>query len=348
MAQRYFGGTANARYGRLPGLVVSVIVEPTAVPRPSHWGGTGGPIVRAYRDQPIWALCHTVLLGTGAHWRRRRGQVSTTSLGAGWWEASDGLWYPPDAVPGTDPSPEEVKRSGRAVASLVCSCCGVIPLVGLVMAIVGICLGVSARRQIRKSEGWLRGDGIAQAGIIVGTALLAIGIVGAAILLAAHHSDCDHQSNCSSSPQNGARTTPAGARPGSRKHTGPSTSRSRSRSATRTPGSTAPVASPSKTTAPNSSATPSVITLGVFGSGTASSIAVLDASGETEHTDVQLPYATNSQLSGNYRVAIDAQSGSGDPTATITCAINVPGKTLITHTSTGPYAVVHCNTDSGP
>jgi len=63
------------------------------------------------------------------------------------------------------------------VASLVCSCLGIIPVVGLVMDIVGISLGVSARRQIRKSDGWLVGDGIARAGIIVGTALLAMGIV---------------------------------------------------------------------------------------------------------------------------------------------------------------------------
>jgi cytoskeletal protein RodZ len=217
--------------------------------------------------------------------------------------------------------------------------------VGLVMAIVGIGLGVSARRQIRKSEGWLVGDGIARAGIIVGTALLAIGIVVTAILLATHHSKCDHATNCSGSPHSGGQTTSAGARLGSRTPTASSTSRSRS--AKVTPESTAPVASAS-TTAPNSAASPPVITLGVFGSGTASSIAVLDASGETEHTDVPLPYTTNSQLSGSYRVAIDAQSGSADPSASITCAINVPGKALVTHTSTGPYAVVHCDTDSGP
>ena len=107
--------------------------------------------------------------------------MSTTSLGAGWWEASDGRWYPPEAVPGSDPSPEDVRRSRRAVASLVCSCCGVIPLVGLVMTIVGIALGISARRQIRKSDGWLVGDGMARAGIVVGAVLLVLGIAGTAI-----------------------------------------------------------------------------------------------------------------------------------------------------------------------
>jgi len=267
--------------------------------------------------------------------------VSTTSLGAGWWEASDGLWYPPEAVPGSDPSPEDVRRSRRAVASLVCSCCGVLPLVGLVMAIVGIALGISARRQIRKSEGWLVGEGIARAGIIVGAALLALGIVGTAIVLATHHSSCDHPANCSNSAQ-GAQTTTPGERRNPQNGTASSRSASRSRSATDSPGSTTP-GSASNTTAPN----PSVISMSVSGTGPASSIAVLDGSGETEHTNVQLPYSINVRLAGNYRVAIDAQSESGAASTSITCAIDVPGRALVTHTATGPYPVVTCNVNRG-
>jgi hypothetical protein len=87
--------------------------------------------------------------------------------------------------------------------------------------------------------------------------------------------------------------------------------------------------------------------MSVSGNGPASSIAVLDGSGETEHTDVQLPYATNVRLAGNYRVAIDAQAESGEPSTSITCEINVPGRALVTHTSTGPDPVVHCNADPG-
>lgn len=271
--------------------------------------------------------------------------MSTTSLGAGWWEASDGLWYPPEAVPGFDPSPEDVTRSRRAVASLVCSCCGVIPLVGLVMTIVGIALGISARRQIGKSHGWLVGDAIARAGIIVGAALLALGIVGTAIVFATHHSSCDHHANCRNSAQ-GAQTTTPGERLNPQKSTGTSRSASRSRSATVSPGSTTPGAAASNTTVPKSATTPSVITMSVSGSSPASSIAVLDGSGETEHTDVQLPYSINVRLAGNYRVAIDAQAESGAPATSITCAINVPGRALVTHTSTGPNPVVNCNAGS--
>jgi hypothetical protein len=273
--------------------------------------------------------------------------VSVTSLGAGWWVAADGLWYPPEAVPGTDPSPDDAKRSGRAVASLVCSCFGVVPFIGLVMAIVGIGLGISARRQIRKSEGWLVGDGIARAGIIVGSVLLALGIVITAILLATHDSSCDHQAHCASSSQGAPTATPAARGNPSNGAPSSSRSRSRSRSAGAPPGSTASGAAATNTTVPKPAATPPLITLSVSGDGTASSIAVLDGSGETEHTDVPLPYSTNVRPAGHYRVAIDAQAGSGDPSTSITCEINVPGRALVAHTSTGPDSVVDCNAGTG-
>ena len=36
--------------------------------------------------------------------------MSDTSLGAGWWQASDGKWYPPEAVPGNRPPPPSVAQ----------------------------------------------------------------------------------------------------------------------------------------------------------------------------------------------------------------------------------------------
>ncbi len=32
--------------------------------------------------------------------------MSETARGSGWWQASDGRWYPPDATPGVPPPPE--------------------------------------------------------------------------------------------------------------------------------------------------------------------------------------------------------------------------------------------------
>lgn len=32
--------------------------------------------------------------------------MSNTAQGSGWWQASDGRWYPPDAKPGVPPPPE--------------------------------------------------------------------------------------------------------------------------------------------------------------------------------------------------------------------------------------------------
>ncbi len=69
-----------------------------------------------------------------------------------------------------------VKTNGLAIASLVCSCAGllVLPLV------VGVVLGFVARAQIKRSNGTQRGDGMAIAGIIIGfgwAALIILGII---------------------------------------------------------------------------------------------------------------------------------------------------------------------------
>ena len=71
---------------------------------------------------------------------------------------------------------EDAKTSGMAIASLVLGICGIFTC-GL-SAIVGLILGIVSLSTIRKSQGWLKGTGLAIAGIAVsGTALFMIPFV---------------------------------------------------------------------------------------------------------------------------------------------------------------------------
>ncbi len=83
----------------------------------------------------------------------------------------------PAAVAGAGPLAER-KKSGKAIAALVC---GIISLIlfGIILGVVAIVLGVMARNEIRADPN-LEGDGMALAGIITG----AIGVVLAVVLIA--------------------------------------------------------------------------------------------------------------------------------------------------------------------
>lgn len=105
--------------------------------------------------------------------------MSDTSQGPGWWLASDGRWYPPEAVPGTTPpvanpyvpgnpygdgtpygygtpysygwpTPVATKTNGMAIASLVCSLVA-LPVAGF-PAVLGVIFGFVARSQIERSN----------------------------------------------------------------------------------------------------------------------------------------------------------------------------------------------------
>jgi len=69
-------------------------------------------------------------------------------------------------------APATKKTNGLAIASLVCSCVGI--LFFGVPGIVGIIFGFVARSQIRRSNGAQGGEGLALAGIIVGFAWIVI------------------------------------------------------------------------------------------------------------------------------------------------------------------------------
>jgi len=107
----------------------------------------------------------------------------------GWYQASDGQWYPTHApptgaygVPYGYPQPAHYaqpgsvpRANGLAIASLVCSCVGVV-LFG-VTAVLGVIFGFVARSQIRRSGGLQSGDGLALAGIIVGFAVIGLFVI---------------------------------------------------------------------------------------------------------------------------------------------------------------------------
>jgi hypothetical protein len=83
--------------------------------------------------------------------------------------------YPYYGQPVAYDGPVGKKTNGLAIASLVCSCAGI--LFFGVPGILGIIFGFVSRSQIRRSNGSQGGEGLALAGIIVGFAWIAILIV---------------------------------------------------------------------------------------------------------------------------------------------------------------------------
>jgi peptidylprolyl isomerase len=104
---------------------------------------------------------------------RRTGEatgVSDVPRGPGWWQASDGRWYPPQSAPipptanQAAPYPGPQKVNGLAVASMVL---GILWLwfVGSILALI---FGYVSKSQIDKSRGTQSGRGMAVAGIVLG------------------------------------------------------------------------------------------------------------------------------------------------------------------------------------
>ncbi|MGH2721789.1 MAG: DUF4190 domain-containing protein, partial [Actinomycetota bacterium] len=76
--------------------------------------------------------------------------------------------------------PGQAKTNELAIAALVCGCC--VP-VYLVTAIPAVVLGFIARSQIARSNGMQTGRGMATAGIVLGFAGIALGLVIGVVLL---------------------------------------------------------------------------------------------------------------------------------------------------------------------
>lgn len=89
--------------------------------------------------------------------------------------------YPPPGYPGHDQygygyaPPQQTTTNTMAIASLVTSGLGIVPFCGGILSIVGIVLGAVALSQIKETR--QEGYGIAVAGIVVGVAMLIVGLI---------------------------------------------------------------------------------------------------------------------------------------------------------------------------
>ena len=109
--------------------------------------------------------------------------MSDTAQGPGWWQASDGRWYPPQEMQAPPPPPAAPPTAGKATATLVL---GIISFVvcPILPAIAALIVGAQADRQIRESGGRLGGEGMVKAGRILAIVHLALSVVMIPLLLA--------------------------------------------------------------------------------------------------------------------------------------------------------------------
>lgn len=132
--------------------------------------------------------------------------MSEQSQGPGWWQASDGRWYPPESAPGpsspveatgvwgssagappswgTPPAgygyaygpggpawgpPPLPSINGLAIASLVLGVLGIIPCFwNMFLSIIALVLGIVAVRKVNAGTAAPDGKGMAVAGIVLG------------------------------------------------------------------------------------------------------------------------------------------------------------------------------------
>lgn len=143
--------------------------------------------------------------------------MSEQSMGPGWWQASDGRWYPPESAPGpaaptpswppapVAPSPWAApsgygppswgppglpSANGTAILALILGIVGVIPcLFNQVVAPVALVLGIVVVRKVNAGEVVPEGKGLAIAGIVLGAIGTAIGLLWIVALIASAGSD---------------------------------------------------------------------------------------------------------------------------------------------------------------
>lgn len=109
--------------------------------------------------------------------------MSDTSQGPGWWQASDGKWYPPQpaAQPAAAAPAAGQSTPTEAIVSLVLGILGIVLCcwgIGIILGGVGLYLSMAAKKKIAASNGTLGGAGLAQGGMITSIIALALGVIG--------------------------------------------------------------------------------------------------------------------------------------------------------------------------
>ena len=139
--------------------------------------------------------------------------MSDVSQGPGWWQATDGKWYPPVQAqlpvspPPTPPGPPGYgapqpayyapvgpKNDGMSIAALVCGISGLATLVlcgiGIVPAILGVIFGIIGKKKVEQSGGALQGRGMALAGAICGAVAIGLFLIWLVlVIIGAFNSD---------------------------------------------------------------------------------------------------------------------------------------------------------------
>ena len=86
----------------------------------------------------------------------------------------------------------------------------------------------------------------------------------------------------------------------------------------------------------------------ITGTGPANDITILNNNQKSQHAGVPLPWSMTLPDTGSV-FGLSAQTGSGDPSAKISCEIQVPGQPPALATSTGAFSIVNCTTSAnGP
>jgi len=143
--------------------------------------------------------------------------MSDTQQGEGWWQASDGQWYPP--TPPTSPTPPSYapppgygypppqppvggpqfappypqyappQTAGKAIAVLVLGIVGLVMMcgygIGIIPAIIALALAPGAKREIQGSGGRLQGEGMLKAGVVCSWVTVGLVILGVLFLIVA-------------------------------------------------------------------------------------------------------------------------------------------------------------------